>query len=98
MGRIVMAEGRMAILENIEAAGSINQAAKNMKMSYKGVWSKIKSTEKHLNMKIVIADRQAGTRLTAEGKALLENYKRLKAECRKRDDQVFSRIFRQNKK
>ena len=91
--QIIMAEGRMAILENIEKSGSINQAAKNMKMSYKSVWSKIKSTEKHLNMKIVNADRKKGTCLSREGKALLEKYRRLKKECRAKDDEVFSKIF-----
>jgi molybdate transport system regulatory protein len=43
--RIVMGEGRRTILENIERTGSINQTAKVMKMSYKGVWSKIKVSE-----------------------------------------------------
>ncbi|MGD9032213.1 MAG: ModE family transcriptional regulator, partial [Desulfobacteraceae bacterium] len=42
---IIMGEGRREILENIEKTGSINQTAKIMKMSYKGVWSKIKVTE-----------------------------------------------------
>ena len=51
--KIVIGKGRMEILENIETTGSINQAAKTMKMSYKAVWSKIKATEKHLNIRIV---------------------------------------------
>ena len=34
-GRIIIGEGRMAILENIEKTGSINLTAKMMKMSYK---------------------------------------------------------------
>ncbi|TES93023.1 MAG: hypothetical protein E3J94_02035, partial [Desulfobacteraceae bacterium] len=38
---IIIGKGRMEILENIENSGSINQAAKMMKMSYKAVWSKI---------------------------------------------------------
>ena len=59
-GNIIIGKGRAEILENIERTGSINQAAKVMKMSYKGVWSKIKATEKHLNQNIVHADRQKG--------------------------------------
>jgi hypothetical protein len=39
---IIIGKGRADILENIEKTGSINQAAKVMKMSYKAVWSKIK--------------------------------------------------------
>ena len=91
---IIIGKGRAEILENIERTGSINQAAKAMKMSYKAVWSKIKATEKHLNMKIVHADRKEGSRLSREGKALLENYRRLKDNCMSADDKIFSSIFK----
>jgi molybdate transport system regulatory protein len=93
-GNIIIGKGRAEILENIERTGSINQAAKVMKMSYKGVWSKIKATEKHLNQKIVHADRQAGTRLTRQGKALLEQYKQLEKKCMASDDKIFAKIFK----
>jgi molybdate transport system regulatory protein len=92
--RIVMGEGRMAILDRIESTGSINQAAKSLRMSYKTAWSKIKSTEKHLKVKIVNTDRQHGTRLTREGKAFLEQYRKLKKACVSADDRAFKRIFK----
>ena len=91
---IIIGEGRMKILENIENTGSINQAAKMMKMSYKAVWSKIKYTEKHLNAKIVHSDKKTGSRLTKEGKALLEKYRLLKKECIMIDDRIFNNIFK----
>ena len=90
---IIIGKGRAEILENVERTGSINQAAKTMKMSYKAVWSKIKATEKHLKMEIVHADRKDGSKLSREGKALLENYKRLKNQCMSADDKIFSSIF-----
>ncbi len=90
---IIIGKGRMEILDNIEKTGSINQASKNMKMSYKAVWSKIKSTEKHLNTKIVHADKKDGTCLSKEGKKLLEQYKLLKKKCIIEDDKIFKRIF-----
>jgi molybdate transport system regulatory protein len=58
---IIIGEGRAKILENIEKTGSMNQAAKLMKMSYKAVWSKIKATEKHMNACIVHTDRKDGS-------------------------------------
>ncbi|MCG6911251.1 MAG: LysR family transcriptional regulator [Deltaproteobacteria bacterium] len=91
--RIVMGEGRLAILDRIESTGSINQAAKSLRMSYKTAWSKIKSTEGHLKIKIVETDRNKGTRLTRDGKALLEKYRGLKKECVAADDRIFKRIF-----
>ena len=92
-GNIIIGKGRAEILANIEKTGSINQAAKVMKMSYKGVWSKIKATEKHLNKKVVHADRKAGTRLTSYGKELLEKYKLLEQKCLQSDDKIFIQIF-----
>ena len=92
--RIVMGEGRLAILDRIESTGSINQAAKSLNMSYKTAWSKIKSSEKHLKVKIVETDRRHGTCLTREGKAFLEQYRNLKKACVAADDRAFKRIFK----
>ena len=91
--RIIMGEGRKEILETIEKTGSINQTAKIMKMSYKGVWSKIKVTEEYLNLNIVHADRKMGSRLTKEGKELLDKYRVLKEKCLKEDNRCFNKIF-----
>jgi molybdate transport system regulatory protein len=91
--RIIMGEGRKEILETIEKTGSINKTAKLMKMSYKGVWSKIKVTESYLGRNIIHADRRDGSRLTAEGKALLEKYRKLKKRCLEEDNRCFSEIF-----
>jgi molybdate transport system regulatory protein len=91
---IIIGEGRAKILENIEKTGSMNQAAKMMKMSYKAVWSKIKATEKHMNACIVHTDRKDGSRLSQAGKDLLAKYKLLKTQCLSADDKIFSGIFR----
>ncbi len=93
-GRIVFGRGRMQILEAIEKTGSINQASKLMKMSYKTVWSKIQSTEKHLGQKVVHADRKEGSRLTTAGKSLVKKYRQLKKECMHADDLIFKEIFK----
>lgn len=92
-GCIVIGEGRKEILEHIERTGSINQTAKLMKMSYKGVWGKIKATEKCYRMRVVDTDRKTGTRLTAEGKDLLDRYARLKERCLEEEDRIFASIF-----
>ena len=93
-GNIIMGEGRQRILELIERTGSINQAAKLMRMSYRGVWGKIKATEEHVNKRIVLTEKRHGSRLTEDGKRLLANYTRLKEECQKADEEIFKNIFR----
>ena len=91
--RIVMAEGRLELLEAIVSTGSINQAAKQMGMSYRSAWSKIRSTEAHLKSKIVQSHKAHGTRLTSVGEALLADYKQMKRQCIAADDAIFDRCF-----
>lgn len=93
---IIFGKGRMDILESIDRTGSINQTAKALKMSYKTVWSKIKSTEKHLQIKVVRSDRQSGTRLTPEGRLLIEAFAKLRRRCLAADDRLFEAIFRKS--
>ena len=88
-----MGNGRMEILDFIDRTGSINQTSKEMKMSYKAVWSKIKSTENNFKKPIVHSDKKTGTRLTDEGRKLLEKYKQLKTRCIQADDTIFEDIF-----
>ncbi len=88
-----MGNGRMHILYSIDRTGSINQTSKEMKMSYKAVWSKIKSTENNFGKPIVHSDKKTGTRLTDEGRNLLEKYRELKKRCIQTDDTIFKDIF-----
>ena len=55
-GEIILGTGRLKILESINRTGSINKTAKALKMSYKTVWSKIKSTEKNFGKPVVLAE------------------------------------------
>ena len=82
-GNIIMGEGRQRIFELVDETGSINQTAKLMRMSYRGVWGKIKATEEHLRERIVVTERRHGSRLTNEGKRLLRDYAQLKKECQR---------------
>jgi molybdate transport system regulatory protein len=93
-GNIIMGEGRQRIFELIEETGSINQTAKMMRMSYRGVWGKIKATEEHIDKKIVLTERRHGSRLTEDGKELLRNYRQLKIDCQKADEDIFRRVFK----
>jgi len=93
-GDIIIGEGRQEILENIEKTGSLNQTAKIMKMSYKGVWSKVKATEQTMQVKLVETNKKRGSQLTKEGKALLRKYELLKKKCLKADDKIFKSIFK----
>lgn len=92
-GGIIMGKGRMDIMDSIDRTGSINKTAKEMNMSYKSVWSKIKSTEKNFGKSVVHADRVKGSKLTEEGRQLLEDYRNLNRQCMAADDAIFEKIF-----
>jgi molybdate transport system regulatory protein len=92
--KIIIGEGRKEIFENIERTGSINQTAKIMRMSYKGVWSKIKATENSMKLKLVDTDKKRGSQLTKAGKDLLKKYEDLKKRCLQADDKIFRAIFK----
>ena len=94
---IIFGRGRMEILKSIAETGSINQTAKQLNMSYKTVWSKIKSTEQHLGADIVHADRKTGTHLTDRGRRLVEKFDEMQKRCMDADDRIFSEIFLQAK-
>ena len=66
-----------------------------MKMSYKSVWSKIKSTEKNFGKSVVDADRVKGTTLTEDGRNLLKAYQELNKRCMAADDAIFEDLFLQ---
>lgn len=97
-GKIIMGNGRMKILLSIAQTGSINKTAQQLKMAYKTVWSKIKSTEENFGKPVVVADRIQGTRLTQEGEKLLRDYQQLKQRCIAADDLIFNEIFTPEKK
>ncbi len=83
----------MALLELIEQTGSISQAAKKARISYKAAWSKIRSTETHLGRKVVHTEKGRGSSLTPEGRDILAKYKKMKRLCVQEDDLAFSKIF-----
>jgi molybdate transport system regulatory protein len=52
-GKVVFDGGREHILAAIDRLGSMNKAAKDLKMSYCGLWGRIKSTEDRIGAKLV---------------------------------------------
>jgi len=71
--------GRQKLLLAIKELGSITEAAKKMKMSYRHAWEIIKELNNASNLQIVKKNTGGsgggGSKLTAEGEALLEQYK-----------------------
>lgn len=80
-----LAIGRIKLLENIEEFGSINQAAKQMQMSYKKAWKLIDEMNSlHKNRPLVVSEKGGksggGTALTDLGRLYLAEFRKLEAE------------------
>jgi molybdate transport system regulatory protein len=100
-GRPVFGKGKRSLLEAIDKYGSINQAAKEIKISYRKAWSYLNVMEERLGMKLI--DRQTGgkngggTVLTENARTILKQYKDLESGLEKIVEERFRKIFRKNR-
>ncbi len=94
----IFGRGRKFLLQAIDKYGSINQAAKEINISYRKAWSYINSMEQRLGIKLV--ERQTGGKsgggaiLTNEGRYFLEKYEKLEDGVNELIDKKFKWIFR----
>ncbi|MBI5641033.1 MAG: winged helix-turn-helix domain-containing protein [Nitrospirae bacterium] len=97
-GRPVFGRGRRFLLEAIDTYGSINQAAKEINISYRKAWGYIKAMEERLGIKLI--ERQAGGKngggatLTEDAREFLKKYEALEEGVREIIDERFRKIFR----
>ncbi len=96
-GDMVFGSGRLRILNAIEQHGSILAAAKELSMSYRAVWGKIKATEERLGQPLlsrrVGGTRGGGSQLTPLAKALVERFRHLEGLTQKNADILFQDLF-----
>ncbi|MHB8845360.1 MAG: winged helix-turn-helix domain-containing protein [Nitrospirota bacterium] len=96
-GEPVFGRGRRFLLEAIDAHGSINQAAKEVGISYRKALSHIQVMEKRLEISLVV--RQTGGRngggasLTSEAREFLRKFEKLEQGLREFVDAQFREFF-----
>jgi molybdate transport system regulatory protein len=96
-GRIVFGSGRLRILDAVERSGSILAAAKELKMSYRAVWGKIKATEERIGQPLLArrvgGSEGGGSELTPLGKALVGRFRDLQKLTEEAADDLFQSLF-----
>ncbi len=99
-GRPVFGRGRRFLLEAIGRHGSINQAAREINISYRKAWGYIRAMEERLGFKLV--ERRTGGKngggatLTEEAREFLKKYEELEEGLREIADDRFRSVFRQH--
>jgi molybdate transport system regulatory protein len=99
-GKPVFGRGRRFLLEAIDKHGSINQAAKEINISYRKAWGYIKAMEERLGFKLI--ERQTGGKngggaiLTTAAKTFLSKYVELESGVREKVDEKFRKVFKDN--
>jgi molybdate transport system regulatory protein len=96
-GNVIFGMGRTKMLEAIERCGSISAAAKELKMSYRAVWARIKATEKRLGgQPLLICNKGGvsggGATLTPFAKDLIRQYRALRKGVLSRSDKLFKKL------
>ncbi len=80
-GQSFLGSGRIELLERIDATGSINAAAKEMKMSYKAAWERINGmnalADQPLIERTTGGKGGGGTKLTPYARELIATFHRL---------------------
>jgi molybdate transport system regulatory protein len=94
-GNVIFGSGRLKILKAIQQYGSINAAAKELKMGYRAVWARISATEKRLGKKLLVKQSGGatggGSQLTPLAEHLIETFGNVQQKIEKETDELFEK-------
>ena len=91
-GNVVFGEGRYRILEMVDRFHSLQGAAKELKMSYRAVWGRIRASEERIGKPLVARDGK-GSCLTPFAKKLMGQFLKLKTSIRQESDEVYANLM-----
>ena len=93
-GNVVFGLGRYRILRMIQDLGSLNAAAKELKMGYRAIWARVHATEERLGQNLLIkktgGTKGGGSQLTPLAEELLERFDRIRTNIENKTDLLFA--------
>lgn len=93
---VLVGEGRVRLLKQIDATGSLSKAAKSIGMSYKKAWTLIDAVNKSAKEAVVTTSvggqKGGGTVITPYGKNLIQAFETINAKCWSFLDEEFKRL------
>ena len=88
--------GKIALLEQIAASGSLSQAGRNPRMSYRRAWQLLESLNQTFSERVVATSTGGrgggGAALTPLGIALIQSYRHFEADIQGRAARHFGRL------
>lgn len=90
-------EGPYQLLKRIETTGSLHQAAKEMKMSYRKAWTVLNNVETKLGFPLI--ERKVGgisgggSQITEQGRTLMNHYIEFCNDVKKSLEHIYQRHF-----
>ncbi len=100
-GKVIFGKGRDKILKSIEEQHSLNAAAKELGMSYRAAWGRLKASEERMDKKLVeTSDKEKSLQVTAQAKTIIERFEKLEQDVEKilhDADQDFKKLFKVEK-
>lgn len=91
-GNVIFGLGRYRILDAVRRSGSMNAAAKELHMSYRAVWMRVRRSEERLGKALIVRDGK-GSRLTPFAENLMKQYRRLLAVVQNETDEVYENLI-----
>ena len=84
-GRPVLGDGRLEILDAISRTGSLSAAARELGMSYRSLWGKVRNAEERLGVPLVRGvaggEQHGGSSLTEEAIELIAAFTAFRAKA-----------------
>lgn len=97
-GKVIFGKGRDNILKAVEEQHSLNAAAKELGMSYRAAWGRLKASEERMEKKLVeTSDKEKSLHLTAKARAMIERFEKLEKDVEAilhLADKDFNKLFR----
>jgi molybdate transport system regulatory protein len=94
--RRAIGPGKIALLEHIEASGSLSQAARELGMSYRRAWELLENLNHSFRERVVATSTGGrgggGAILTPFGRALIQSYRRFESDIQLRAARHFSAL------
>ncbi|MGD9007973.1 MAG: LysR family transcriptional regulator [Desulfobacteraceae bacterium] len=91
-GKVIFGLGRYRILDAVRRTGSMNAAAKELHMSYRAVWMRVRSSEKRVGKTLIVREGK-GSRLTPFAENLMKQYRRLLSVVQAETDEVYNSLI-----